>query len=287
MLQGVVVRWGLAAVAGLLLVQPAAPTEAATGARSAVGTDDAAVATVKVGARPADLALDAIGGRLYVLDVDSGSVTVMDTATNVVTGSFPVPVAAFDLVLDATRGVIYVVSGGHSEGPGVVTTVDTATQRAVASAVLPGEAASPVLDARRGRLYVPVTDPDSGEGAVAIVAVPSTRVLKVMRVGNAPWAVALDASGKRLYVGSEQPARISVIDTVASRVVARISVRTSPQYLLVDSARQPRLRGAVGRPDGDRHAAQPRGCRGPPGHLGRRRTAGARLACGAHLRRRR
>jgi YVTN family beta-propeller protein len=133
--------------------------------------------------------------------------------------------------------LIYVVSGFHSDGPGVVTIVEMAGWRTVATVTLVGEAASPVLDARKGLLYVPVTDADTSAGAVAVVDVVQGRVRATVRVGKAPWAVALDNSGKRLYVSSESPARVFVIDTVAARVVAKINVRTSPQYLLVDSAR--------------------------------------------------
>jgi YVTN family beta-propeller protein len=228
-------RVGLTAIIAVLALQWGTPSMASVVTEPLATIDGTTVATVKVGTRPGDEVLDAAISRLFVHDAVTNDISVVDTTTNAVIDTFPAPKGTFALVLDAPRGHLYAISGSQSEGPGAVTILDLVTHEPLASVQLAGEAGTPAFDARRGLLYVPLTTADTGVGTVATVDVIGTRVTKTARVGKYPWAVTLDDAGKRLYVSGEKPARVLVVDTGASRVVATIKVPVSPQFILVDS----------------------------------------------------
>lgn len=118
------------------------------------------VASVGVGIDPTDLAVSPDGKRVYVSNLNSNSVTVIDTATNTVTSTigtrFPEQIAI------SPNGKKLFVSNWVSTGSDYSTTstisvIDTATQLTTATIPVDGGVAD--LAATDGRLYVTVTGP--------------------------------------------------------------------------------------------------------------------------------
>ena len=83
------------------------------------------------------MALDPVAGLLYVLNVDSSTVAVVDTAT-----------------LDAAQGRLYI--SNFDEGTGRTVSVVTTRKRTLLGTIAVGRGPqASVLDAEAGRLYVP------------------------------------------------------------------------------------------------------------------------------------
>jgi YVTN family beta-propeller protein len=76
------------------------------------GAKRSVVATVKVGAKPQGIAVDAKRNRAYVANVHGDSVSVIDGARNVVVGTFRVGKNPFALAVSDGNGKVYVAYEG-------------------------------------------------------------------------------------------------------------------------------------------------------------------------------
>jgi len=164
--------------------------------------------TIPVGAQPFGVAT--AGGLVYVTNNGGSTVSIIDTASNAVTGSITVGNGPGEIAVAAGRAYV----GNFNDG--TVSVVDTSTRSTVAT-LSPGGlgvALDPVLH----RLYatsgarLTVFDTDTLL-AVATLSAPAT---------GGWWSVAVDSARHRVYLGDFGGGGITVVDGTSNTPVALI-----------------------------------------------------------------
>lgn len=174
--------------------------------------------TIPVGAQPFGVA--AAGNQVYVTNNGGTTVSIIDTATNTVTGSLAVGNGPGEIAVEGGRAYV----GNFNDG--TVSVVDIAMHSTVAT-LSPGGlgvAVDPVLH----RLYA-----TSG----ARLTVFDTDTLLAVATLSAPasggwWAVAVDPTRHRVYLGDLGGGGITVVDGTTNTAVALIATGKPIRFAL-------------------------------------------------------
>jgi YVTN family beta-propeller protein len=159
------------------------------------------------------------GSKVYVVNSDSKTVSVIDTATNTVVGS-PIPVQPDPRgIAVAPDGSKLYVGDEIAFFGGTVSVIDTVTN--TVSATIPigdpplgGVAVTP----DGSKVYVPQVT------TVAVIDTVTNTVIATIPVGLIPIGVAVSPDGSKVYVTSIEANTVSVIDTVTNTVSATIPI---------------------------------------------------------------
>jgi len=210
----------------------AAPAKRAYVANTAEGTVsivdvEAGVEVNKVrippaGARfayPSFLAASADGGKVYVANLNTASVSVIDTATDTITTKIELDHPPRDMALTPDGKKLYVAGDGQ-----VAYVIDTTTDTLGATVPL-GDASFDVAIAPDGRrAYVTVA-----AGTIAVVDVTTDTVVENIVDLRGAAGLTIDRTGKTAYVlRNDHPGRIYVVELDRGTVVAEIPVDDSP-----------------------------------------------------------
>jgi YVTN family beta-propeller protein len=211
---------------GWQLVRPSA-----TGTVHVAGTPNTVVvASIGVGSEPYWIAYDSSNGYLYVANVDSDSLTVIDGATDavvvpsIVVGDTPVAVA-----YDPSNGFLYVANYWSAN----LTVINGATDTVVEPSIEVGSNPDAVaFDPSNGYLYVT----NAGSNNVTVInGATDTVVLPSIGVGTDPFAIAFGPSNGHLYVANLQSDDVTVIDGATDTVVKpSIGVGVAPVAVAFD-----------------------------------------------------
>ncbi|MBA2946394.1 serine/threonine-protein kinase [Streptomyces himalayensis] len=192
----VVVAVALAAAGvGIYLAQPGpAPTP---------------VSSIRVGGSPEGVAVSPNEDRAYVANESSGSVSVINTATNKVDSTIPVGRSPKGVAVSPNGDRVYVTN----RRSGSVSVINTATNK-VDSTIPVGRGpqgvdVSPIED----RVYVA----NFGSGSVSVINTATNKVDSTIPVGRGPAGVAVSPIGDRVYVANGSSGSMSVIDTATNR----------------------------------------------------------------------
>jgi YVTN family beta-propeller protein len=242
--------WGITAIlASLLAFYGVATVQDASTAQAA-----AVQATISVGAMPAAIALDEAAGKLYVANFGSGTVSVIDAASQAVVAEIDVGANPNALTIHPARRRVYVLN----QGSDTVSVINGETDTVEATVKVGCRPWAMVLDERADRLYVanrksgtlsviegrslevshipvgkrPVALALDDRGQVYVanqaddtvsIVNPVTGNVSTVPVGQGPLALAYNPVNHRVYVASEEPV-VSVIDTDSGREVERMLV---------------------------------------------------------------
>jgi YVTN family beta-propeller protein len=149
-----------------------------------------------------------------------GVISVIDTATNTVTGTFPLGTAPSGIAFTPDGAFAYLANFGANN----VGVADTATQTVVATvtagnrpfavAVTPGGASAYVVNLLSNN--------------VSVIDTATNTVVATIPVGALPRTVAITPDGDFAYVPNFNNNNVSVIDTVTNTVVATVPVGAAP-----------------------------------------------------------
>ena len=227
------------------------------------------IQTIAVGPQPFGVA-NAGGGLLYVANSGGTTVSIVDTATNAVTGSITVGNGPGEIATDPAAGRAYV--GNFNDG--TVSVVDTAARSSIAT-LSPG-GLGVAVDPALSRLYLASTsrltvfdtltlqqvaavpaptgtswwsvviDPlrhlgylgDLGGHGVTVVDLTTNAIVSTIDVGGPiRFALATDPARGRLFAATDTaPGRLSVIDTATNAVIRTVTVGDFPSHIAPVSA---------------------------------------------------
>ncbi|MEC4718082.1 cytochrome D1 domain-containing protein [Noviherbaspirillum sp. CPCC 100848] len=186
----------------------------------------------------------AAGGKVYVADEESSTVSVIDTASFKKTGSIPVGKNPHNVQVAPDGKLLWVTNDGEhdkaSERPehegmpksehgtladaGAVWAIDTATDTVIAKIPV-GMHPAHVVVAQEGRLaYVT----NGGENTVSVVDISVQRVVKTIPVGASPHGIRISPDNKQAWVANLKGGTISVIDIQTQKQIAQIPVGKGP-----------------------------------------------------------
>src|SRR5439155_10126487 len=184
-------------------------------------------ATIQLGSksRPQESAVTPDGGRLFVIHQLSPTVTVIDTATNlVITNVFIGGHQAKDILFTLDGRFAYVAN--YSQG--TVNVIDTATYQVTTLPTAAGPrrlAISPTGD----RVWVT----NNKAASVSVIDTGTQQLIATIPVGNGPRGIAITPSGDAIYVTNVQDGTVSIIDSGTLTVIKTIRVGNKPWNVII------------------------------------------------------
>jgi DNA-binding beta-propeller fold protein YncE len=163
--------------------------------------------TIPIGRRPVAVAVDGRDHRVYVADVEQGTVIPYDTTRGVVGAPITVGGQPSSLVVDSAGGRLFV---GSRDGAGAsvsVVNLSAGSARAFLPAGRPirGMAYDPEIN----RLYVGAAD----TGELLIVDGSSAQILERLRLGGLPTSIAVNEQNGEVAIAVQGPApTLTVLD---------------------------------------------------------------------------
>ncbi len=183
--------------------------------------------TVAVGNHPVALAELPNGTKLYCVNQNDGTVSVISTAdkTVLVGPNYPIAVGTTPsfAVANDTGTFVFVAN----QGDGTVSVIDTATDTVTATLAVGAAPNFLFFDRSLRRVYVT----NSGDNTVSIIRTdvsPPVVMGAPIAVGAAPLSVTALADGSRAYVANSGSNTVSVINTSNNTVSKTIAVGTNP-----------------------------------------------------------
>ncbi|TCM20648.1 YVTN family beta-propeller protein [Novosphingobium sp. PhB165] len=210
------------------------------------------LAKVPVGKKPDAAILDADGSHAFVMNSDSGSVSVLDTAAMRVLRTIPVKPG---LEYAATDGATLFI---NDEDLGEVETVDLARGVAGKPIALPGceGPTGLALDSKHGRLISACAN-----GKAAIVDAKARKLVALVDIGQGPDAVILDAARGLAFVPCGKDGVLDIVSlqsfTRVGRVKTEVGARTGALDPETGNIYLPTARFAAPTQAGGRPAAVP------------------------------
>ena len=200
-------------------------------------TTNTVVTTVGVGYSPSALALSADGTRLYVANRGSGSISVIDTATNqridanrsifsrdITVGFWP---SALALSADGSR--LYVANNGS----GSISVVDTATNQRIDAnrsifsrdIKVGSRPSSAAVSPDGGHIYVT----NHGSKSVSLINTVTNTVVATLAVGTQPWSIVVSPDDKVAYIAHSDD-KITILDTTTHTLATIGNIDPTPEY---------------------------------------------------------
>lgn len=174
---------------------------------SPTGNIGALSSTLKVGSHPHALGVNSRLGRLYIGDVASNTVTVIDEDSNHILATIPVAAVPVQPIrVDEASGHVYVVCSTGQELDVIDGHTNKVTARVPVSPLPEGVAFNTATDhiyvADEGHNDADLNGTNSGTTITAIDG-QSLEVLGTLQVGRAPDGVEADPALRRIYVSAE------------------------------------------------------------------------------------
>ena len=214
------------------------------------------VPSITVGPYPRSVAVSGIGSRAYVVNQGDNTISVIDTATNMVIGtSAPLASQLGNLAVGPNGTRLYVTTGSNT-----VMVVDSSTLTAVGAPIPVGYFPADVAVSPDGsRVYVANAGDwmDGYVGTVSVIDTATNSVVAEPVVGSGtvftvPQALVVSPNGSLVYVANAGEGSVSVIDTTTNTVVGEpIAIEWgAPLYDLAISPNGTRLYVALSNLEG-------------------------------------
>jgi YVTN family beta-propeller protein len=175
-----------------------------------------------------------------------GTVSVVDTKTNLVTKSVPVGVYPVGVAVNPAGTRVYVTNAGNftvsvinAASNEVVPVNDPDNPGKTVSYIYKGVGLAPwgiAVNPSGTSVYVA----NSGSDSVSVIDTASNTVTSIVSVGKTPYGVAVNPTGSRVYVTNYQGNNVSVIDAVTNKLDDKLTnpvpVGRNPYGIAVDPA---------------------------------------------------
>jgi YVTN family beta-propeller protein len=158
-----------------------------------------------------------------------GALSVIDTATNTVVGSVPLAGSPGVVAITPDGTRAYVTIGFVTNG--IVSVIDTATNTEVASVPFVGSVSGVAITPDGTRAYVANPYFFSSDDNVSVIDTATNTIVATVPVVDSPDGVAITPDGTRVYVTirSGINGRVSVIDTATNTEVATVPMARENQ----------------------------------------------------------
>ncbi|HEX3482822.1 MAG TPA: beta-propeller fold lactonase family protein [Kofleriaceae bacterium] len=161
----------------------------------------------------------------YVANENSGTVSVIDTASNTITASIAVGSVPASVALTPNRAFLYVANAGDS----TVSVVDTATNTVATTVPVGNTPLALAITPDGAFVYVANVRGNS----VSVIDTATNTVVATIPAGRFPISVAFTPDGTFAYVANEGDSNVSVIATATNTVVATVTVGNVPDVVAV------------------------------------------------------
>jgi YVTN family beta-propeller protein len=172
------------------------------------------------------------GTKIYVMNSDSSTISVIDAATNKVIATIPLGQNSSRVAAspDGTKMYILDING--------ISVIDTATNTLTVTIPVKGFLNGIAVAPDGSKIYV--TNPDfdanfipKGRGTVLVIDAVTSKVIATVLVGYTPLGIAVTPDGSKIYVTNEGQSTVSVIDASTNKKIATIRVDDRPMGVAV------------------------------------------------------
>jgi len=235
----------IAVLAGVLLLALGATLtwSGRSNSASAANPTPTVIATIPVGASPRlGVGISTATNRIYVANVDSNDVSVIDGVTNAVVATVPVGAAPAQVAANPITNRIYVTNQNSND----VSVIDGATNTEIDTDGNPANGITRIpagsgpcgvdVNPITNRIYV--GNFSWGWGSVSVIdGVTNTEIdtdsnpengITRIPVGDRPHEVAVNTVTNRIYVANWGSDDVSVIDGATNAVATTVPVRSGP-----------------------------------------------------------
>jgi serine/threonine-protein kinase len=213
----------------------------APGSATAGGSETASAAsvalpavagTIHVGQSPNYIAVAPNGKFAYVTNPGAGAITVLDTATNKVLKTIPIPEGPPQSVSFSPDGQTAYVSVYGNRSVPLVAFIDTATGAVTANVPVDNYTPDPSTTSPDGRfLYVPNHNTalsGANENVVDVIDTVSKTLVGHVAVSANPHWVVFGKNNGRFYTTDHMSATVTVVSASTNTVIANIPVGETP-----------------------------------------------------------
>lgn len=191
------------------------------------GNTNEIITSIGVGELPRGLVFDPTLNKLYVTNLNSGTVSVINTLTNTVEETIPV-LGAAAIGIDTTTKKVYVPSFGL----GTITVIDANTDTIIDTIVTSGTNLSEiVINTDLKRLYV--TD-GAANTLIVVDAITNNEIISTA-LGGIPGGMIINPNNNSVYIAIFTANSIVVFDEQANTITENIPVGIAPVGVGINS----------------------------------------------------
>lgn len=188
---------------------------------------DSVIATIRVGRKPRALCWNPTYNKVYVLNQDTDTVTVIDGSSNAVLAHIPVGDQPVTAVYNTAGNKLYVAN----EGSANVTVIDGATN-AVRKTVPTGSSPTALVwNPVNNRVYCANWNANS----VSVIDANSDSVRRTLATGLRPAAVCWNRAANKVYVPCAGSNQVTIIAGSGDSILTTIPVSTGPCFAVADT----------------------------------------------------
>ncbi|HEX4251728.1 MAG TPA: Hsp70 family protein [Pseudonocardia sp.] len=184
--------------------------------------------TIRVGQQPSVVAIAPNGRFAYVTGNGSGDVSVLNTSERAIVATVKVGIRPSGLAVTPDGGHVYVAS----QASAAVAVIDTATN--TVTTTIPASEPAGVAITPDGRYaYVTNFGIGIGPGNVSVIDTSSNSITATIPAGVTPGSIAISPDGAHAYVTNFSSNTVTVIDTARRAVTSTVPVGQNPANLAV------------------------------------------------------
>src|ERR1035437_3733405 len=157
----------------------------------------------------------------YISNIASNTVSVIDTANNIVTATVNVGSVPFGVAVSPDGTKVYVTN----EGGSTVSVINTTTNTVIATVSVGFDPSGVAVTPNGANLYVA----NDGNNNVSVINTATNTVTATVNVESFPIGVAVTPDGTKVYVTNFASNNVSVINTTIDTVIATVNVGYSPR----------------------------------------------------------
>jgi len=169
----------------------------------------------------------------YITNAGSNTVSVIDTARNVVVATVSVGSGPMGVAVNPSGTRVYVASLTTNS----VVVIDTATNTVSATVAVAGSPVGVAVNPSGTRVYATTIFSNN----VSVIDTATNAVVATIPVSTTPAGIAVNSSGTRAYVaimgtGNNPGSTVQVVDTATNVVIANVAVGVGPQTVALNPA---------------------------------------------------
>jgi len=166
----------------------------------------------------------------YIANLESNTVSVIDTATDTVTATVNVGIEPSGAAVSPNGTRVYVTNCMSNS----VSVVDAAKNKVIDTVYVGSYPWGVAVTPDGTKVYVANT----ASNTISVIDTATNNVTATVKVGNLPYKIAVSPDGKKVYavnsgIPPDYQGNVSVIDTATNNVTATVNVEKDPQGIAV------------------------------------------------------
>lgn len=160
----------------------------------------------------------------YVANESDGTISVINTVTNLVVNTLTVGPQPIGEAVNADGTRAYIVNNNAGNSSGTVSVINTANNNTIATITVGSSPDGISVSPDGSHVYVA----NQTSGTVSVIDAATNKVTATITVGLNPYGISAGTDGSNVYVTNSVSNTVSVINTATNTVTATIPVGTYP-----------------------------------------------------------